>query len=77
MLGSVRSSLVMLRWPEFEPDPQIAARLKALQPEHVRTYGVLLGLTAATAILCGHVTHNPYPGWIATAAMLIMRPSRR
>jgi hypothetical protein len=74
MLGSVWSSLVMLRWPEFEPDPQVAVRLKALQPEHVRTYGVLLGLTAATAILSGHVTDNPYPGWIATAAMLIMRP---
>jgi hypothetical protein len=74
MLGSVWSSLVMLLWPEFEPDPQVATRLKALQPEHVRTYGVLLGLTAATAILSGHVTHNPYPGWIATAAMLIMRP---
>ena len=35
---------------------------------------MLLGLTAATAILSGHVTHTPYPGWIATAAMLIMRP---
>jgi hypothetical protein len=73
-LGSVWSSVVMLRWPEFEPDPQVAVRLQALQPEHVRTYGVLLGLTAATAILSGHVTQNPYPGWIATAAMLIMRP---
>ena len=40
----------------------------------MKTYGVLLGLTAATAILSGHATHNPYPGWIATAAMLIMRP---
>ena len=74
MLGSVWSSVVMLRWPEFEPDPQVAVRLKALQPEHVKTYGLLLGMTAATAILAGHVTHNPYPGWIATAAMLIMRP---
>jgi hypothetical protein len=74
MLGSVWSSLVMLRWPEFEPDPEVTTRLKALQPEHVRTYGVLLGLTAATAILSGHLSHNPYPGWIATAAMLIMRP---
>jgi hypothetical protein len=74
MLGSVWSSVVMLRWPEFEPDPQVVVGLKALQPEHVRTYGVLLGLTAATAILSGHLTHNPYPGWIATAAMLIMRP---
>jgi hypothetical protein len=74
MLGSVWSSIDTLRWPEFEPDPQVAIRLKALQPEHVRTYGGLLGLTAATAILSGHVTHNPYPGWIATAAMLIMRP---
>jgi Fusaric acid resistance protein-like len=74
MLGSVWSSIVMLGWPEFEPDPLVVVRLKALQPEHVRTYGVLLGLTAATAILSGHVAHNPYPGWIATAAMLIMRP---
>jgi hypothetical protein len=74
MLGSVWSSIVMLAWPEFQPDPQVITRLKALQPEHVRTYGVLLGLTAATAILAGHVAHNPYPGWIATAAMLVMRP---
>jgi hypothetical protein len=74
MLGSLWSSLVMLPWSEFHPDPQVTARLKALQPDHVKTYGMLLGLTAATAILAGHVTHNPYPGWIATAAMLVMRP---
>jgi hypothetical protein len=74
MLGSLWSSLVMLPWHEFQPDRQVTARLEALQPDHVRTYGVLLGLTAATAILAGHVTHNPYPGWIATAAMLVMRP---
>jgi hypothetical protein len=74
MLGSVWSSLVMLPWAEFEPDPQVITRLKAFQPEHVKIYGVLLGLTAATAILAGHLTDNPYPGWIATAAMLVMRP---
>jgi hypothetical protein len=74
MLGSVWSSLVMLPWPEFDPDPTTAAKLIALQPAHVKTYGLLLGLTAATSILVGYYMHNPYAGWIATAAMLIMRP---
>jgi hypothetical protein len=33
---------------------------------------VLLGLTAATAIFVGHYLNIPYPGWIATAAMLVL-----
>jgi hypothetical protein len=74
MLGSVWSSLVMLPWPEFEPDPTTAAKLIALQPKHVKSYGLLLGLTAATSLLVGHYMNSPYAGWIATAAMLIMRP---
>lgn len=74
MAGSIWSSLVMLPVPEFAPDKSIKAKLIALQPKHVTTYGVLLGLTASTAIVLGHAWHIPYPGWIATAAMLIMRP---
>jgi Fusaric acid resistance protein-like len=74
MAGSVWSSLVMLPWPEAKPDPQVRARLTAMRPRHVKTYGVLLGLTAATAIFVGHYFDIPYPGWIATAAMLVIRP---
>lgn len=74
MLGSIWSSLVMLPVREFPPDESIIGRLQALQPAHVKTYGLLLGLTAATSILVGHLTNNPYAGWIATAAMLVMRP---
>jgi hypothetical protein len=74
MAGSVWSSLVMLPWPESPPDPQVRARLAAMRPKHVKTYGVLLGLTAATAIFVGHFFAIPYPGWIATAAMLVIRP---
>lgn len=46
----------------------------AMRPRHVKTYGVLLGLTAATAIFVGHYFDIPYPGWIATAALLVIRP---
>jgi Fusaric acid resistance protein-like len=74
MAGSLWSSLVMLPWPETKPDPQVRARLAAMRPRHVKTYGVLLGLTAATAIFVGHYFDIPYPGWIATAAMLVIRP---
>jgi hypothetical protein len=74
MLGSIWSALVMLPVREFPPDDTTRNKLMALQPRHVRTYGILLGLTASTAILVGHFMHNPYAGWIATAAMLIMRP---
>jgi len=31
-------------------------------------------LTAATAIFVGHFFDIPYPGWIATAALLVIRP---
>jgi hypothetical protein len=74
MAGSIWSSLAMLPWPESTPDPQVRARLTAMRPKHVKTYGVLLGLTAATAIFVGHFFSIPYPGWIATAAMLVIRP---
>jgi hypothetical protein len=74
MAGSVWSSLVMLPWPESPPDPQVRVRLAAMRPKHVKTYGVLLGLTAATAIFVGHFFDIPYPGWIATAALLVIRP---
>jgi hypothetical protein len=74
MAGSIWSSLVMLPWPESRPDKDVRARLVAMRPKHVRTYGVLLGLTAATAISVGHLLGIPYPGWIATAAMLVIRP---
>jgi hypothetical protein len=72
--GSLWSCLVMLPVPEFEPDPDVAQRLAAAQPPHVKAYGVLLGLTAATAILVGPVFDIPKPGWIATAALLVIRP---
>jgi hypothetical protein len=74
MAGSIWSSLVMLPWPERPPDPDVRARLAAMRPTHVKTYGVLLGLTAATSIFVGHFFDIPYPGWIATAAMLVIRP---
>jgi hypothetical protein len=74
MAGSIWSSLVMLPWREFSPDKRVRARLAAMRPKHVKTYGVLLGLTAATSISVGHLLHIPYPGWIVTAAMLVIRP---
>ena len=72
--GSLWSCLVMLPVREFQPEGNVAERLSAAQPRHVKTYGVLLGLTAATAILVGHAFDIPKPGWIATAAMLVIRP---
>ena len=72
--GSLWSCLVMLPVREFQAAANVVERLSAAQPRHVKTYGVLLGLTAATAILVGHVFDIPKPGWIATAAMLVIRP---
>ena len=46
----------------------------ALQPANVKTYGLLLGLTAATSVLVGSYFDAAHGGWVATAAMLIMRP---
>jgi len=72
--GSLWSCLVMLPVREFPPAGNVAERLAAAQPPHVKTYGVLLGLTAASAILVGQVFDIPKPGWIATAALLVIRP---
>jgi uncharacterized membrane protein YccC len=72
--GSIWSSLVSMVWREFPPEPQVSARLQALQPSNPHVYGVLLGLGAATAIVIGDAFDIPYAGWIATAAMLVMRP---
>jgi hypothetical protein len=74
MAGSIWSSLVMMPVHEFNPDPHVRERLVAMRPRHVKTYGVLLGLTAATSISVGHLFDIPYAGWIATAAMLVIRP---
>jgi uncharacterized membrane protein YccC len=72
--GSLWSCVVTLRVHEFPSDPNVRERLQAMQPPHVKTYGVLLGMTAATAILVGDIFDIPYAGWIATAAMLVIRP---
>ena len=72
--GSLWSCLVTLPVREFAGDPDVRERLLAMRPPHVKTYGVLLGLTAATAILVGDIFGIPYAGWIATAAMLVIRP---
>jgi hypothetical protein len=74
MLGSIWSSLVSLMWPEFPPDKGTRERLMALQPTNVKTYGLLLGLTAATAVIVGSYVDPAHGGWVATAAMLVMRP---
>ncbi len=54
MLGSIWSSLVSLMWPEFPPSKDTRDRLMALQPTNVKTYGLLLGLAAATSVLVGY-----------------------
>ena len=74
MLGSVWSSLVSLIWPEFLPSKETRDRLMALQPANVKTYGLLLGLAAATSVLVGYYFDATHGGWVATATMLIMRP---
>jgi hypothetical protein len=74
MLGSVWSSLVSLVWPEFQPSKETRDRLKALQPSNVITYGLLLGLAAATSVVLGYYVDAAHAGWVATATMLIMRP---
>lgn len=73
MLGSVWSSLVSLMWPEFPHSKDTRDRLLALQPANIKTYGLLLGLAAATSVLVGYSFDAAYGGWVATATMLIMR----
>ena len=74
MFGSIWSSLVSLMWPEFPPSKETRDRLMALQPANVKTYGLLLGLAAATSVLVGSYFDAADAGWVATATMLIMRP---
>ena len=61
-------------WPEFPPSKDTRDRLMALQPTNVKTYGLLLGLAAATSVLVGYYFDAAHGGWVATATMLIMRP---
>jgi hypothetical protein len=74
MLGSVWSSLVSLVWSEFPPNKETRERLMALQPANVKTYGLLLGLAAATSVVVGYYIDPVHAGWVATATMLVMRP---
>jgi uncharacterized membrane protein YccC len=55
-------------------DKETRARLLALQPAHVKTYGVLLGLAAATAVIIGYDLDAAHAGWVAAAALFVMRP---
>jgi hypothetical protein len=74
MLGSIWSSLVSLMWPEFSPSKDTRDRLQALQPAAVKTYGLLLGLAAATSVLVGYYIDPSHTGLVATATMLVIRP---
>ena len=55
-------------------DKETRARLLAVQPAHVKTYGVLLGLAAATAVIIGYDLDAAHAGWVAAAALFVMRP---
>jgi hypothetical protein len=77
MSGSVWSSLVSLFWPEFPPSKDTRERLLALQPADANTYGLLLGLAAATSVVVGSYVDPAHAGWVATAAMLVMRPVKQ
>ncbi len=37
----------------------------ALQPTNVKTYGLLLGLAAATSVLVGYYFDPAHGGWVA------------
>jgi hypothetical protein len=73
VLGSLWSGLMTLFWPEKDIKTS-SDGMKVFVANNPKTYGVLLGLAATTAILFGYHFSPSFVGWTATATLLIMRP---
>ncbi len=72
--GSLYAWGVAMLWPEHQvpvpprqPTPTVGETL---------TYGILLGLTGATAAAIGFWLDLEHVGWVAGSALLVMRPVR-
>lgn len=65
--------LTWLFWPEAEPAarprPTLMSRGQAFD------YGIRLGLAAGVATAIGFAIHTDHVGWIAGAALFVMRPA--
>jgi hypothetical protein len=70
--GSVWSYLVFLLWAERPATPKRQAKL--LPRPFADTYGILLGLAAASSAAVGEAIHTDHVGWATAAAMFVMRP---
>lgn len=73
ILGSLWSGFVTIFWPETDKANNKDGT-KAFVAENPIIYGILLGLSAFTAIIFGHFYSPAFVGWTATATLLIMRP---
>lgn len=73
MLGSVVAYLWSLLFPEFQAEEKPKTPL--MGASQARSYGVLVGLTAATAATVGFVSGIEHVGWVTAAALFVMRPS--
>jgi hypothetical protein len=72
-LSGLYAWLVSLLWPE-RPTPSPGSRPGSLPRSQAVTYGVLLGLAAATAALIGFGFDLDHKGWVVGATLLVMRP---
>jgi hypothetical protein len=74
LAGSAWSYVVYLLWPE-QPVSGRPLPVTLLPEKFARSYGVLLGLAAASSAAVGEAIHTDHVGWATAAAMFVMRPS--
>jgi len=74
VFGSVVAYLWSLLLPEFTATASPKAPL--MSPVLARSYGIRLGLVAATATATGFLLGVEHIGWITGAALFVMRPSK-
>lgn len=70
--SALAAALTYLFWPEAEAPPRRAQEL--MTRAQALDYGVRLGLAAAVATGIGFAIHTDHVGWIAGAALFVMRP---
>jgi hypothetical protein len=75
MIGgaALAALLTWLFWPETEPAAKVRAGL--MGKSQALDYGIRVGLAAAVATGIGFAIHTDHVGWVAGAALFVMRPA--
>lgn len=71
--SALAAALTWMFWPETKPAEKRQAGL--MSHAQALDYGIRLGLAAAVSTGIGYAIHTDHVGWVAGAALFVMRPT--